>query len=103
MKTKIDEKVKRVKRTYRDVDEKKTLTNRLKVIEGQVRGITQMVENDRYCGDVLMQIGAVENSLRSVGVELFHTYMATELKENIKKGKPESIDEVMDLIKKLNL
>ena len=103
MKTKKNEKVKEVKRTYRPVDEKKTLTNRLKVIEGQVRGITQMVENDRYCGDVLMQIGAVENSLRSVGVELFHKYLATELKDSIKKDNPQSIDEVMDLIKKLNL
>ena len=56
-----------MKYTKRPNDEKKKLTNRLNIIEGQIRGINQMVKDDRYCGDILIQIAAVNNSLKSLG------------------------------------
>ena len=54
-----------MKETKRTEAEKKYFRDRLSTIEGQVRGIIGMIDNDRYCGDVLVQISAISNSLKS--------------------------------------
>ena len=54
------------KKTYRDGEEKKQITKRLNIIEGQIRGIKQMIEDDRYCDDVLTQMLAVNKALESL-------------------------------------
>ncbi len=60
----------------RKVEEKQRLINRLKRIEGQVRGIQKMVEEDRYCVDILVQITAINSALKKVGLNLLkdHTH-----------------------------
>lgn len=90
------------KSKHRANDEKKNLTNRLKTIEGQVRGISQMIEDDRYCDDVLIQISAVTKSLKSVGNQILKNHLSTCVVENIKDDNAEIIDDVMSLIGRLN-
>ena len=58
------------KKTKRSVSEKKLITNRLNRIGGQISGITKMIENDAYCNDVLIQLSAVENSIKSLSTHI---------------------------------
>lgn len=90
------------KAKHRSIEEKNTLKKRLKTIEGQVRGIIGMIEEDRYCGDILIQISAIDKSLKSLGNQILKNHLSTCVVEDIKNDKLEIIDEVMDLIKKLN-
>ena len=82
-------------------DDKKNLIKRLNRVEGQVRGISKMVEEDRYCEDVLIQISAVINSLRSMSNELLKSHLATCVVDEIKKDNLEVIDEVVNLFNKI--
>lgn len=87
---------------HRTEEEKKELKTRLKIIEGQVRGIIGMIDDDRYCDEVLMQISAINNSLKSLGNQILKSHLSTCVVEDIKNDKMEIIDEVMELIKRLN-
>ncbi len=76
---------------------------RLKRIEGQVRGIAQMVEHDRYCVDILTQIAAVQSALRSVGKELLRHHLKHCVADAAKLGKAEfeeASDELIELLYK---
>ena len=61
--------------TYGYVEEKDALVKRLHRIEGQVRGIERMVEDERYCIDILTQIGAVETALEAVGMKVLEEHV----------------------------
>ena len=87
---------------HRNDDEKSYIKTRLKTIEGQVRGISQMIDDDRYCNDILIQISAINNSLKSLAQEILKIHMSTCVVDDIKNDKLEVIDEVMDLIKKVS-
>lgn len=89
------------KKTYRSDEEKKKIINRLNIIEGQVRGINQMVSDERYCGDILIQIAAISNALQSLGNNILENHLKTCLVSDIKAGNTEVLDEVMSLVKKL--
>ena len=65
------------KSTHRTEEEKVKLTKRLNIIEGQVRGINQMIANDRYCGDILIQIAAVNKSLQTIGNSILENHIKT--------------------------
>lgn len=76
---------------------------RLKRIEGQVRGIAQMVEQDRYCVDVLTQIAAAQSALRSVGKQLLRHHLKHCVADAARLGKPEfeaASDELIELLYK---
>lgn len=79
---------------------KQQLLNRLKRIEGQVRGVQQMVENDRYCVDILHQISAIQAAMSKVALVLLenHTHhcLANAIKEN---NGDEAIKELMEVMK----
>ncbi|MDN7242392.1 metal-sensitive transcriptional regulator [Planococcus sp. N028] len=79
---------------------KQQLLNRLKRIEGQVRGVHQMVENDRYCVDILHQVSAIQSAMNKVSLALLedHTHhcVSKAIKEN--KGE-EAINELMDVMR----
>lgn len=90
------------KTKHRTNNEKSNLIKRLNVIEGQVRGIKQMIENDRYCDDVITQLSAVNRSLKSIGNEMLRSHLESCVVDDIKSGKPEIIDEVINLFDKLN-
>ena len=91
------------KLTHRSDTTKKHLTTRLHVVEGQVRGVEQMIEDDRYCGDILIQISAITKSLKTIAYEILENHMSTCVAEKIKEDDPEIIEETMDLIRKINV
>lgn len=82
--------------------EKKKLKNRLNLIEGQIRGIKQMIDDDRYCDDIMIQISAVTNSLKSLGNCILKSHMESCMIDEIKAGNTEIINDIMDLVKRLN-
>ena len=65
----------------------KNLVSRLNRIEGQVKGVRRMVEEPRYCPDILNQIAAVRRALDSVSLEMIERHMSTCVSHAIKKGK----------------
>ena len=85
----------------RTEEDKKYLTMRLNVIEGQIRGIKQMIDEDRYCDEILMQLSAVNNSLKSVGTKLLKDHLDTCVVHDIKNDKKEVMDDVMALFARL--
>ena len=85
----------------RSNDEYKKLINRLNRIEGQIRGIKGMVEKNAYCIDILMQASAVNAALNSFNKELLSTHIKTCVTKDIREGKDETIDELVDTLKKL--
>ncbi len=88
------------KKTERSVDEKKKLINRLSRIEGQIRGIRQMVENDAYCVDILTQSAAAKSAFSAFNKELLRRHMESCVVRDIKNDEAD-IDELMDIIGKL--
>jgi DNA-binding FrmR family transcriptional regulator len=85
----------------RTVEEKQDLSRRLKIIAGQINGLQQMVEDDRSCNDILLQVASVSSALRSFGNELLKSHMKSCMVEDIMNGKIEVIDEVIDLFGKI--
>lgn len=81
--------------------EYKDLMNRLKRIEGQVRGIQGMLEKDAYCTDILMQVAAVNAALNSFNKALLSNHLKTCVADNIRAGNDEIIDELVILLQKL--
>lgn len=88
--------------THRTEEEKKKLTKRLNIIEGQLKGIRQMLDDDRYCQDIVIQISAVDKSLKSLGNEILKNHLSTCVVADIKNNNYEVIDEVVSLFDKLN-
>ena len=86
---------------HRTDEEKKDLTRRLNIIAGQVNGIKQMIENDRYCDDVLMQVASTTNALKSLGNEILKSHMKTCMIQDINDGKMEVIDDIVELFGKI--
>ena len=83
--------------THRTEEEKKKLTKRLNIIEGQLKGIRQMLEDDRYCQDIVIQISAVDKSLKSLGNEILKSHLSSCVVADIKNNNLEVIDEVVSL------
>ena len=84
-----------------DADAKQRNLARLKRIEGQVRGITKMVEDDRYCADIVGQLSAVHEALRAVGRELMRNHLRHCAPEAFGKGGEQAdqmCDELIDLM-----
>lgn len=77
--------------------EKKAYIKRLNVIEGQIRGIKNMVEEERTCNAILIQIAALDRSLKSLGTELVKDYLSTTVVDEMKKGNVEIVDHVISL------
>lgn len=89
------------KNTPRDAEAQKKLQNRLNRMIGQLNGIKSMIEDNRYCGDILTQIAAVESALQNFGYIILQNHMETCVVEELNKGNMEILAEVMDLMKKL--
>jgi DNA-binding FrmR family transcriptional regulator len=83
---------------------KTTNLKRLRRIEGQIRGLQRMVEEDRYCADIMMQISSVQQALRAVGRALMRNHLRHCATQAINKGSAEETeamyDELLDLIYK---
>ena len=86
-----------------DPDVKERNLKRLRRIEGQVRGLQRMVESDRYCADIMMQVSSVQEALRAVGRELMRNHLKHCATSAIRAGEPdatEMYDELIDLMYK---
>ena len=90
------------KKTKRGEDEKKLIINRLNRIGGQINGITRMVENDAYCNDVLIQLSAVKNSVKSLSTYILENHLYTCVTRDLENGELDSIDELISLFKRFN-
>lgn len=92
-----------VKHKYRAKDGKeyRRLVCRLNRIEGQIRGIRNMVESDRYCVDILMQVSAVQSALNSFNKELLSSHIKSCVVDDIRKGNDEVVDELVTMLQKL--
>ncbi len=87
----------------RTKDEQQKVINRLKRIEGQVRGIQKMVEDDRYCVDILVQISAIQSALKNVGFAVTERHMNHCVSDAIKQGEgKETIEELMTVLKQFS-
>lgn len=89
------------KTTERPEEQRKKLLNRLRRIEGQVRGLQTMIENDAYCNDILIQSSAVNAAMNAFNRELLASHIHTCVARDIREGKDEVIDELVTTIQKL--
>lgn len=85
----------------RNEKEYKDLVTRLNKIEGQVRGVKKMIEDDRYCVDILTQVSAIQSALNSFNKVLLSDHIKSCVIEDIKNGNEEVVDELVGTIKKL--
>lgn len=85
----------------RSEEEYKRLIHRLNRIEGQIRGIRGMVEKSAYCPDILVQIAAANAALGAFTKELLGNHIKTCVAEDIRSGKDETVDELVEMLRKL--
>ena len=89
------------RRKIRDEKERRDLLNRLKRIEGQVRGLQRMLEEDAFCPEILTQASAVNSALNSFCRVLLTSHLRTCVSEDIRAGREDTVDELMDVLQKL--
>ena len=82
----------------RGEEEKQQLLNRLRRIEGQVRGVAGMIDRDAYCVDILTQVQAVSSALTSFSKALLESHVKSCVKEDVIAGNDEVLDELIDVI-----
>lgn len=85
----------------RTEEEYKSLLNRLSRMEGQVRGIRKMLESDAYCTDILIQVSAISAALNAFSRELLANHIRTCVAEDLRAGKEETVDELVQTLQKL--
>lgn len=89
------------KTKHRTDEEIRTLQNRLSRIEGQVRGVRGMVERDAYCVDILTQVAAISAALNAFNRELLANHIRTCVSTDLKEGRDEVVDELLETLQKL--
>ena len=89
------------KHKERSAEEIRRLTNRLSRIEGQIRGLKEMLQDDAYCTDILVQVSAVNAALNAFSKELLANHIRTCVAEDIRNGKDETIDELVFTLQKM--
>lgn len=85
----------------RTPEEHTKLIHRLNRIEGQIRGIKGMVENDAYCTDIITQVAAANAALNAFNKELLSSHIKTCVADDIKAGKTETVDDLLLTLQKL--
>ncbi|MBP3917598.1 MAG: metal-sensing transcriptional repressor [Clostridia bacterium] len=89
------------KTKQRTEEERSALIHRLNRIEGQIRGIRGMVEEDTYCVDILTQVAAASAALHAFSRELLDAHIRSCVTEDIRAGKEETVEELLGILKKL--
>ncbi|MBQ2062267.1 MAG: metal-sensing transcriptional repressor [Oscillospiraceae bacterium] len=89
------------KMTERSEDEKKKLTNRLRRIEGQVRGLEGMIARDAYCADILTQSAAVAAAIDAFNADLLSRHIRTCVARDLRAGDESVVDELVNTVRKL--
>ena len=88
-------------RKVRNEDERRDLMNRLKRIEGQVRGLQRMLDEDAYCPEILTQASALNSAVNSFCRVLLTSHLRTCVTEDIRAGREDTVDELMAVLQKL--
>ena len=88
------------KTKIRSEEEKKLLKNRINRISGQVNGISKMIDEDRYCDDILIQLASLEKTIKSLASVVLENHMKSCMVEDIKEGRLDVVDEIVDLFKR---
>ncbi len=91
-----------MKQTKRSDEEKQKIIHRLNRIEGQVVGIKKMINDDRYCNDILIQLSAIEKSVNSLSKYILENHLYSCVSNDLVNGNVEVIDEVISLFKRFN-
>jgi len=91
-----------MKNTQRSVIEKKDLQARLNKIIGQLTGIKKMIEEDRYCIDILTQLSASEKAIQSLSALMLENHLNTCVVKDIKEDNLDTIDELIKIFKRFN-
>ncbi|MBO4419113.1 MAG: metal-sensing transcriptional repressor [Oscillospiraceae bacterium] len=91
----------RKKALPRSQDQRKRLIHRLNRLEGQIRGIRGMVENDVYCNDILIQCAAANAALNAFQRELLADHIRTCVADELRAGKDEVVDELLTTMQKM--
>lgn len=92
----------RHKQTERSADFQKDLQKRLNLAIGQLNGIKRMLDENCYCGDVLVQVAAVQGAIKNITLMLLQDHMETCVVEQIREGNDEVVEEMVQLIKKFS-
>ncbi|MFT3983443.1 MAG: metal-sensing transcriptional repressor [Lachnospiraceae bacterium] len=90
-----------MRKKHRSEKENKDLITRLNRIEGQVRGVSKMVEEERYCVDILTQVMAVQAALNAFNKQLLNSHIHSCVVEDIKEDREGAVDELCETIQKL--
>ena len=90
------------RKKIRSNEEKRALIARVNRIAGQLNGIGRMLEEDRYCDDILTQLAAVEKSVKSLAAVILEEHMHSCLVENIRAGNDGVVDEIVELFRRFS-
>ena len=86
----------------RNEEEKKSLTKRLNILEGQIVGLKKMIEEDRLTDDILIQVSAINKSLKSFGNVLLKEHLTTCVSKDLRSGRYDVVDDVIEMFNMLN-
>jgi DNA-binding FrmR family transcriptional regulator len=89
------------RKKQRSEKEVRDLINRLKRVEGQIRGIQRMVEEDCYCPDIIVQVAAANAALNSFNKVLLAEHIRTCVAEDVREGNDDKVDELVGMLQKL--
>ena len=92
----------RYKNTPRGQELQADLQKRLNRAVGQLNGVSKMIDENRYCGDVLVQLAAVQSAVRSISVIVMQNHLETCMVEQIQQGNTEVVEEMMQLLKRFS-
>ncbi len=90
------------RKSHRSKKDIEKINNRLNRIDGQIKGIKKMINEDIYCNDVLIQLSAVEKAIRNLSNIILEDHLYSCITEDLEDGKIESIDEIVNLFKRFN-
>lgn len=91
-----------IRHKHRTANEEKDLISRLNRIEGQVRGVKAMVQDDRYCTDILVQVSAIQSALNGFSRTLLSSHIKSCVVNDIKNGDADkAVDELCETIKRM--
>lgn len=89
------------KLTIRSEEEKRNLETRINRIIGSLTGVKQMIIDDRYCDDILIQLIAIDKSIKSLANQILKRHLNTCVKDQLLKGNDDVLNEIIDLFKRL--
>jgi DNA-binding FrmR family transcriptional regulator len=90
------------RKTIRNEEEKKKLNSRINRIIGQLEGIKRMVDDDRYCGDILIQLSASDKAIKSLASIVLDNHMHSCVLNSVKEGDTSKIDEIVELFRRFS-